>query len=204
MKNGIIIVGAGLMGREVAVYAEECGFAVKGFLDSRTTILNGFHGYPPILSSVEAYELKPDDRFVCAIGDPGLRLEYADRIALRGGRFATIVHPRSYIGRNVVVEEGSIIAPNASVTCDTRLGRHAIVNVNASVSHDCVFGDGCTLSPGCHVEGLCRFGARVFVGVGASVIPNIELGDGVYVAAGAVVVKSVASGRVMGVPAHQG
>ena len=204
MKGRAIIVGAGLMGREAAAYAEECGFTVKGFLDSRAHVLDGFLGYPPIISSVEAYVPKAEDRFVCAVGAPDLRMEYAERIAARGGRFATLVHPRAYVGRNVAVGEGTIIAPNASVTNDARLGRHVIVNVNASVSHDCVLGDGCTLSPGCHVAGLCRFGACVFLGVGAAVIPEVELGDGVYVAAGAVVVGSVAAGRVMGVPARPG
>ena len=37
----LIIIGASAMGRETSAYAHECGMEVKGFLDSRTNILDG-------------------------------------------------------------------------------------------------------------------------------------------------------------------
>ena len=43
MNQRLIIIGAGGFGREVMVYAEDCGtFNLKGFLDSRSHILDGF------------------------------------------------------------------------------------------------------------------------------------------------------------------
>ena len=35
----LVIIGASAMGRETSAYARECGMVVKGFLDSRTNIL---------------------------------------------------------------------------------------------------------------------------------------------------------------------
>ena len=60
----LVIIGASAMGRETCVYAQECGMVVKGFLDSRTNILDGQLGYAPILNSAEEYIPKHGDVFV--------------------------------------------------------------------------------------------------------------------------------------------
>lgn len=197
----LVIVGASAMGRETCAYARECGMDVKGFLDSRAGMLDGFGGYPPILASVEEYVVAEDDVFVCAVGDPTDKLRYVDAVAAKGGQFVSVVHPSAYIGMNVRLGDGCIICPHAVITNDCVLGDHVIVNVLASVNHDNRIGSGSTIGPGCRLAGRVAIGRGVFVGAGATLIPDIILGDGVFVAAGAVVTKSFAGGRLMGVPA---
>ena len=201
MKN-LLIIGARAMGREACIYACEAGFEVKGFLDSNPAALEGFEGYPGILGSVESYQPETDDKFVVALGDPEWKLRYADIITRKNGHFASIIHPSSYIGKNIKIGEGSIICPQAVITVDTVLGKHVIVNVGATINHDNVIGDGTTICPGCHLAGHVQTGRGVFLGVGAVIIPNVKLGDNVFVAAGATVTKSFESGRLMGVPAR--
>lgn len=55
----LVIIGASAMGRETYHYAREVGLEVKGFLDNRTSILDGFVGYPQIISSAEQYTPPP-------------------------------------------------------------------------------------------------------------------------------------------------
>ena len=203
MNNHLVIVGARAMGRETCAYAQEAGFCVKGFLDEKTNALEGFDGYPPILSSVEDYEIVEGEAFVVALGEPDYKQKYAEMIAAKGGRFVTIVHPTAYIGKNVKLGRGCIICPNSTITNDTILGDHVIVNVNASINHDNRIGDYSTICPGCHLAGRVKIGHQVFIGTGASLIPDVALGDGVFVAAGAVVAKSFERGRIMGVPAFR-
>lgn len=69
----LIIIGARGFGREVFSlatrsigYNEE--FSIKGFLDSKSDVLDEFENYPPIIGSVEDYEIQEDDVFVCALG----------------------------------------------------------------------------------------------------------------------------------------
>ncbi len=197
----LVIIGASAMGREAYTYANESGIEVKGFLDSRSSILTGFTNYPPVLGAVENYKIADDDMFVVAIGDPTMKMKYVDMILKRGGEFTSIVHPSSYVGHNVKIGIGSIICPNVYITNDTILGSHVIVNIGASINHDNFIGDGCTISPGCRLAGRVKLGSNVFIGVGALLIPDVTLGDGVFVAAGAVVTKTFMSGRIMGVPA---
>lgn len=201
----LIIIGAGLFGRELAAYAEESlpDMKLVGFLDSRSNILNGYTGYPPIIGTVEDYAIGPDDVFACGIGYVDYRLKYAEMMERRGGKFVSIVHPRAYVGRNTVIGDGCVLAPGAVVSCDCTLGRHVLVNVNAHIGHDCRIGDGCVFAPMSCPGSMAKLGRRVFMGIGACMTPNHELGDDVYVAAGAVVTDSVSSGVVMGVPARQ-
>ena len=198
----LVIIGARAMGREACAYAREAGFCVKGFLDEKTNALEGFEGYPPILASVEGYEIDEGDMFVIALGEPDYKRKYAEMIAAKGGRFVSIVHPTAYIGKNVKIGSGCIICPNSTMTNDIMLGDHVIVNVNASINHDNCIGDYSTICPGCHLAGRVRIGLQVFIGTGASLIPDVSLGDGAYVAAGAVVTKSFAGGCLVGVPAR--
>ncbi len=197
----LVIVGASAMGRETFTYATEAGMDVRGFLDSRADILDGRRGYPPIIGSVESHEIRPDDVFVVAIGDPAAKMRYAVAIRERGGKFVNVVHPTAYLGMNVTLGTGCIIAPHVSITNDTVIGDHVILNLNASVNHDNRIGDGCTICPGARLAGRVAIGENVFVGTGATVIPDVELGSGVLVAAGAVVTKSFEAGTLFGIPA---
>ena len=200
MKH-LVIIGASAMGREVCAYAHECGMGVKGFLDSRSSLMDRFSGYPPILASVEGYVAADDDVFVCAVGDPADKLRYVDAATARGWQFVSIVHLSAYIGRNVCLGVGCIVCPHAVITNDSVLGNHVIVNVAASINHDNRIGDGSTIGPGCRLAGRVAIGRGVFVGAGATLITDVVLGEGVFVAAGAVVTNSFDRGRLMGVPA---
>lgn len=197
----LVIIGARAMGRETYSYACECGMEVKGFLDSKPDVLDGFVGYPPILESVERYCPCDEDVFVVALGEPEYKIKYAQIISQKGGKFVSLVHPTAYVGKNVKIGVGCIICPNTTITNDTEVGSHVIVNVGTSINHDNRIGDGSTICPGARLAGRVRIGRRVFVGIGALVIPDVHLGDDVFVAAGAVVTKSFDKGRVMGVPA---
>lgn len=202
MRQSLVIIGNSAMGRETCAYAEDCGFFVKGFLDSRGALLDRYDNYPGTISSVEDYSPCAGDAFVCALGDAVQRRHYVEIIESKGGRFVNVVHPAAYIGKNVTLGKGCIICPNVTLSADITVGDHVIVNINSSISHDGIVGDFATISPGCHIAGWCHVGRGAFIGTGASLVPRVKLGDaGVFVAAGAVVTQSFEMGRVMGVPA---
>lgn len=187
----LIIIGARALGREAYNYAKDAGLPVAGFLDDKFNALEDFSGYPPILTSVENYQIKRDDLFVCAIGDSIRRCEYVNKIETKGGEFTSIIHPTAYIGHNVRIGEGSIICPYSVIDCDLYLGRHVIVNVHSYVPHDSRIEDFVTLSPNVHLGGRTVLRRKVFLGIGVVTIPDIEIGEESFVAAGATVAKSL-------------
>lgn len=191
MKKHLIIIGARALGREVCNYAKDVGFIVKGFLDDKTDALSGFEGYPSILGSVDEYEIRPEDVFVCAVGDSKMRAQYALIIEARGGGFANIIHPTAYVGPNVKMGAGCIVCPYAVIDCDLVMGRHVIANVHTYVAHDCVLEDFVTLSPNVHLGGRTVIHHEAFLGIGSLTIPDVEIGAGAVLAAGSVATRSV-------------
>ena len=99
MKH-LIIIGARGWGREIYAAVrntkayQDQEYDVKGFLDDKTDALDGLKGdFPPILGSVESYEVQPDDVFFCAMGDSQWRKHYAEMISSKGGRFISVINP---------------------------------------------------------------------------------------------------------------
>ena len=97
MKD-LLIIGARCFGREVYDLAMDCidagaDFVVKGFLDDKKDALDGLGEYPPIVSSVEDYEIQPDDVFICGLGTPEWRKVYTEKILAKGGVFISLISP---------------------------------------------------------------------------------------------------------------
>jgi hypothetical protein len=72
MKN-LVILGAGGFAREVHDLAYYCygnvpDFYVKGFLSDGPSGIESY-GYPPVLATVEGYEIKDSDVFIPGIGN---------------------------------------------------------------------------------------------------------------------------------------
>lgn len=205
----LVILGAGGFGREVFNWAMQIekgqhSWRVSGFLDGNPRALEGYDHYLPILGDPMDYRPAKDEVFVCAIGEPRIKLEVCRKLEEADACFTTLIHPTAVLGRNTTIGEGGIICPGAVITADVRLGNHVIVNACATVGHDVVIGDGCTLSGHADVTGFVQMGRGVFLGSHASILPKAKVGDFAIVGAGSVVLRNVKPGAtVMGVPAKQ-
>jgi sugar O-acyltransferase (sialic acid O-acetyltransferase NeuD family) len=203
----LLIVGAGNFGREVldwalAVPHAKRDWEIGGFLDSRPQVLNGFNVPYTILGDPDTFGFGADDRVICALGDPTIKLKYCRRLKARGAVFASLMHPTTILGSNCRYGEGCIFCPGAIVTNNVTLGNFVTLNAYATVGHDAVIGDGCTLSGHADVTGWAVLGEGVFLGSHAAVLPKARVGEYTLVGAGSIVVKRTAPHTtVFGVPA---
>ena len=217
MSNGrreppgrVAIFGAGGLGRELlqvmrdiaasGLPCEPVSFIVDPGLDAPASL----HGVPVARDAVAMLRADPGLRMVVALGDPAAREAVVARItASTGPRFATLLHPRAWIGDTVEVGEGSMIFGFASATTDIRIGRHVLVNPACAIAHDCVLEDFATLAPGVMLAGGAWLEAGCNLGTGAKVLPRQRIGRGAVVGGGALVRAAVAAGAtVVGVPAR--
>ena len=88
MKN-LIILGAGGFAREVHDLAQYCFgkdpyFKIKGFLSDGPSDIESY-GYPPVLATVEGYEVKEGDVFIPGIGNVNDRKKVVEIILKNGG-----------------------------------------------------------------------------------------------------------------------
>jgi sugar O-acyltransferase (sialic acid O-acetyltransferase NeuD family) len=205
----LIIVGASGFGRELLQYVHDAhkntdGVRIKGFLDDDPAVLDSIGKVMGvgIVGDTRSYPIEEDDRFIISLGDPGLRRVLADRLARRGARFVSIVHPTAYVAQSARIGDGCIIGPFANVGSYVQLEDHVLLNLYSAAGHDCRIGAFCVFSPYSVANGGSRLDDSVFLGTHAAVTPNVHVGAGSKIAAGAVVYRDVpAQSLAMGNPA---
>ena len=117
--------------------------------------------------------------------------------------FTPLVHQRAHLGSNVVIGEGVLIAPHATVSPNTVLGRFSFINRAASIGHDVHIGEYSRVGPSAAIAAFCKIGCRTSVNIGATVIDRIHIGDNSVVGAGALVTRDLPDNVVaFGTPAN--
>ncbi len=207
---GLVIIGAGGFGREVADVAQAregatASMRLLGFVDDGTpddTLLR--RQGVPLLGTTAELARWSTSRFVVAIADPAVRRRL-DAVALAAGlEPASLLHPTAVLGSDLRLGPGLIMAAHTSITTNVDVGRHVHMDRNVTVGHDSTLGDYVTLHPGATLSGNVTVGDGATIGSNAVVLPGVSLGAGVTVGAGAAVLSDVGDGEtVAGVPARR-
>lgn len=204
----VIIVGAGGFGREVLQWALDqqdasSEWKLAGFLDSNPNALTGFDCDLRVLGSPESFNISANHRFVCAIGNPEVRLRIVEALSACGAVFTNVIHPSAHVSQLSHMGVGCIVCPGAIVSANATLGNHVILNMHSTVAHDAVLEDGVTLSSHADVTGAAVLERGAMLGSHASVLPRVRVGAFGIVGAGSVAYKDVpAHTTVVGVPAR--
>ena len=191
MQN-LIIIGAGGFGRECMVYAQEQGtYPIKGFLDSRTDVLQSHRSGFEIIGNPNTYVPEADDVFFCAVGNPADRKHYASLIYEKGGIFINIHHPKCDISQYADIGMGNLCALYVSVSPDAHIGKFVCLNSYVSVGHDVQIGDYCHINGHSSIAGGAKIGTGVTIHPGCVILPNTKIGDNVIVGAGSIVLGHI-------------
>lgn len=193
-KQKVVIVGAGGLGRELFAYlsAEPDRFEVLGFIDdSPEDPLEGYDYPVGVLSSISAYQPREDEQLLLAIMSPKAKARVTGQLKEKGGRFLTYIHPSAFIGHNVCLGEGVVIAPHCILTADIAVGDFFFLNTSSTLGHDVRVGDWVSINGKCEMCGSVALGDRVLVGACATIIPEKKVASDAFVGAGSVVVSDV-------------
>lgn len=207
LKN-LIIIGARGFGREyyqALTLSDDYGsdFVVKGFLDDKFDALDIFPGFPPILSSVEDYNIQENDVFTCALGDPVYRKKYVDIVKKKGGIFITLINSKSIIHPNAQIGEGVMISAFCSISSNAIIGDFTTIQPYCNIGHDAMIGTYCALESFSFMGGGAKIGSGVTLHTRATILPHVKVGDNAIVGACSVVLRNVKENvTVFGVPAR--
>ena len=209
MTQRLIIVGAGGFGREVHDWANDAiaagaEWSIAGFLDDNPHALDGFAMPVDVIGPASTYEPADDEVFVCAIGEPQIKLQIAKSLRARGARFTNVIHPTARIGQRSRLGEGLVLCPYSVITTNVTVGDFVSLNLHGTIGHDATVGDGCTLNNHTDITGWVTLGEGVFMGSHASVLPYAKVGDYARIGAGSTVLRSAKPHTtVVGVPAKR-
>lgn len=209
MKKNIYIIGARGFGREVSLVLPSWDgfldrYIIKGFLDDKPDALDGFNGYPPIVSSVEEFRPNDNDVIVCGLGAVIWRKKYIDILVARGAHFDTFISPKSYIAKTAKVGVGVLITDNVSVSSDVKIGDFVLCHPNCTFGHDTEIGDFSVVENGVFCGGFVKVGECATLHTRATILPHQKVGDEAIVGACSCVIRNVKPGAtVFGNPAQR-
>ena len=114
---------------------------------------------------------------ITAIGDNYLRKEIVNQIneKFKTIKWISLIHPSSYIPKNINIGIGTIISPNVSIQTKTTIGNHCVINSNSSIDHHCFIDDYVHIAPGSTVCGNVKILQGTFLGANSTIIPKIKI-----------------------------
>ncbi len=203
----IIILGAGGHGRVVLDILQQAReHVVKAFLDSNQQLwgrrVDGVPvlGGPDLLADLAAQDI---EGAVVAIGDNGIRRQFADTVDAAGLELVNAIHPSANLARTVTVGCNVVIAAGALVCAHCQVGDSVILNTGCIIDHESMIGTAAHVCPGVKIAGHVTVESGAFLGIGSTVIQNIRIGYDAVIGAGSVVIEDIEPmTTVVGVPAR--
>lgn len=200
----IIIIGAGSVGGHIAANTALYGIEnrIKGFLDDdvkkhHTTVF----GYPVFGASSWILD-KHDYDIVIGIAFPTMKQHIIELISPNKNlNFPSLIAKNAWISNNCKIGKGVIIYPNCSINYETEIGDFVVMNMNCAVGHHVKIGDFTSLAPGVNLGGNTHIGKLVDIGIGSSTIQGIQINEGAIIGGQTMVIKNIEKDEtVVGVP----
>ena len=108
-----------------------------------------------------------------------------------------IVNKFSFIDSSVILGKGTIVMPNSTIHCYSKIGDYCILNTSSTIDHECTIGHGTHVMGGTYIAGKVKIGNFVTIGANSTILPNLKISEGAYIGAGAVVTKDVKKNEVV-------
>lgn len=209
MRKNLYIIGARGFGRELAINLPrwkgfEDKYIIKGFLDDKADALDGFAGYPPIVSSVEDFDPKANDVFVCGLGAVKWRMKYCRMLLAKGAQFDTFIAPDVFVAKTATIGKGTVICGHTDVSADVRIGDFVLCHPHCTFGHDTIVGNDAVIENGVFCGGWVQVGERATLHTRATILPRQRIGADAIVGACSCVIRNVKAGAtVFGNPAER-
>lgn len=206
MRN-LVILGAGGFAREVFDLGNYCfgndpSFKIKGFLSDNPSDIEDY-GYPPVLATVDGYDIEEDDLFIPGIGNVNDRKKVVEKITKKGGTFINLVHPSAVISPSVKLGTGVAIKAFCVLASNVVIGDYTFLQSSVICGHDVQIGNFCHINSFSFFAGCVKLNDLVTVNAGARIIQSRLIGKGSTVGIGSVVIKDIPENvKVFGNPAR--
>ncbi len=199
-----VLVGGGAFAREIhdwfaPVFADR-GDRFSGYVDDNDAPMSAYGRDLPQLGRTQDYRPDPQTPLVMAVASPAGKVALAERLLGKGGVFASLIHPTTWLSASAELGRGAVVCPYCNISADSKAGDFATINGFASLGHDVVLADYVTLSGYVGLMGAVQVGARSFFGAGARVLPKVKIGADCTIGAGAIVMRRAPDGVTLYAP----
>lgn len=209
MKDKLIIIGAGGLGREIAAMVNKYfanAYEFLGFADDAIEKGQQVNGFPVLGSSEFVRNLAGDHSLVVAIASPQRKKEVLRLFEKSNFNFPNLIHPNADLvdSDTIKLGIGNVICDKTILTTNISLGDFNFINLSCTLGHDVVFGDYCSVMPGVHISGGVQLGNEVYIGTGACLINEAAVGAGAVIGAASLVNTDLDGAKTyVGIPAKE-
>lgn len=202
-----IIIGAGSYGEVYAVYLQEAGIDICGFIDDNPLLCGKVINDIPVLGNIEYLkQIKNRDEYhiYCPIGNNSVRVKLLSYARSLGYTTPNFIHKTAYISPNVnLASEGIYILANALIMPFAEIQKDVMISISANIAHHSKLSQGTFISTGVNFGAAIETGRNTYIGIGATIMTGVKrLGENCLIGAGSVVIKDVEDNAVVaGVPA---
>lgn len=198
MKQDLVVLGAGGLGREVLWQIKEnqeesVKYNILGFVDDKMQLQQKVVNDYPVLGNIE-WLLRYEKALsvVIAIGNSSVRKNIATKLEQNANlTFPSVFASGVKMSEWVTYGKGCIFCLNSIVTVNIHIGDFFISNWNCTIGHDCNVGDFVTLYPNVNVSGNVSIGEETEIGTGTQIIQGKRVGSHCIIGAGAVVIEDI-------------
>ncbi len=172
--RGLLILGAGGMGRMMQETALQLGYEDIAFLDDakkEKDVIGKCCDYENFLSKY--------DSAIAAFGDNSMRLYWTEKLMEAGYQVPSLIHPTAVVSPNATVGRGCFILQRAVVNRDTVLEQAVLINSGAVVDHDSYLSSGVHIGLGSVVKAHCTIAHGTKVEAGEVIFSTHKKIDGV-------------------------
>jgi len=197
MKNkpSVYIIGASGFGREIESWIDSSdyftsNYSIKGYLDDNLNALDGFPSDYKVISKIDDFNFKDDDRVLLCITEPKIKENIVKRINGRA-KFLSFIHESCLLGKNINIGEGSIIGPNCVLNSNVTIGRFVTIVLGTTIGHDTIVSEFSSLMVQATVSGKVEIGKCVFIGNNSNIYPGKKVGEMSKISAGSSVIQDI-------------
>ncbi|MDW8416976.1 MAG: hypothetical protein RML92_05425 [Bacteroidia bacterium] len=202
-KNGVLIVGTGLLARWAAQLLEMEGELVYGFTPTKEHAQNeqdGISILPPITRARIWKLIRAGEAdYVLALTDPVARERMANELFERVERPARgCIHRTAFIPPTAQLAGGVIFFPYVVLGISSRVGGYVIIESHTYIGAETQIGDFVNIGSGCQIGEHCEIESYVWIGRGSVIDAGVKVGKGAQILPGSIVRESVKAGTVYG------
>jgi sugar O-acyltransferase (sialic acid O-acetyltransferase NeuD family) len=162
----------------------------------------------PVVAFEEVVRHYPPDEYLMAVPlglkrVNRLRAEKFEQARAKGYRLVTYVSSKAVTWPDAAIGESCFVYENVVIKPFARLGRDVIVEAGSVVGHHTEIQDHCFLGPHSVVLGECTVEPYCIIGANAVVREGVKIGAGCIIGAGAVITRNTRPGGVYLAPAAE-
>lgn len=207
MKNPVLIIGSGTLGKLALNIFESNEVFIYGFLDDDKRKLGTEIGNYTVLGTTNDEEFlklfgQKTEAFV-AIGNTSDRKSIVKMLTETYKTMpVNAVHARAYVAAGSSIGHGNLVAANATINAYATVGSHNVIHSGAVIDTDATIGDYVQVGAGAMINTGVTVEEGAFIGSGAILVGGITIGKNARVGAGSVVIQDVPkNATVFGNPA---